>query len=244
MDSEDGCDLGAGGHHGTAVRAANASDGAEFDVAGMVRRARREADLSQRDLAADLGVSSSAVGRWETGDACPSMTMFAAVMGVAGLKVAVVNASDEPVAPMRAEALRDRAGRRRPAHLDVVALESDYVPRYDRPRQHVRVARRPRRDAIRRRCAEGTPIRGVGTAWVAGGDHPDDTDIADQLRRWHEVRRQRQIEFIRSTPSYRQRFVSQKPCYCQVECYENGPCVPECECACEPKTFGNGWLSP
>ena len=42
-------------------------------VPGLIRRVRREADLSQRDLAALLRVDQSLVARWETGALSPSV---------------------------------------------------------------------------------------------------------------------------------------------------------------------------
>ncbi|TBT84327.1 XRE family transcriptional regulator [Propioniciclava sinopodophylli] len=41
-----------------------------LDVQGFIRRVRRRADLSQRGLAAVLGVDQSLVARWETPTAC------------------------------------------------------------------------------------------------------------------------------------------------------------------------------
>lgn len=69
--------------------------GGGLDVAGLVRRARRVADLSQRDLAGVLGVCPSTVAHWETGRRLPDLALFEAVMRLAGLRLQVVVA--EPV---------------------------------------------------------------------------------------------------------------------------------------------------
>jgi len=85
---------------------------------GTVRRIRRTADLSQRELAAELGVSQTTVARWETGKAAPDLETLARMAALAGLRVALVDTLGGPVAPMAEHAVRDGAGRRFPAHLD------------------------------------------------------------------------------------------------------------------------------
>lgn len=51
---------------------------------GLVRRARRAADLSQRDLAARLGVSQSTVARWETGQSSPTLYLVEQMLALSG----------------------------------------------------------------------------------------------------------------------------------------------------------------
>jgi len=87
-------------------------------ASGLVRRCRRSADLSQRDLADRLGVSQSRVARWETGRTSPTCDELAAVASVAGWEVALVDTDHARMTPMRDDAVRDRAGRRYPAHVD------------------------------------------------------------------------------------------------------------------------------
>lgn len=87
------------------------------DTSGYVRRARRLADLSQRDLAEALETPQSRISRIESGQPL-SVDEFARVLTIAGLRIAVVDEHGTEVAPMPADVLRDRAGRRRPAHLD------------------------------------------------------------------------------------------------------------------------------
>jgi len=92
-----------------------------FDTSGHVRRARRLADLSQRDLATRAGLAQSSVARIETGRDV-SVRDLARLLAAAGLKLVVVDGQGRMVSPMPADVHRDEAGRRRPAHLDVHAL--------------------------------------------------------------------------------------------------------------------------
>lgn len=91
------------------------------DVSGLIRRVRRLVKLSQRDLAERLGVSQSAVAKWETGRTSPSARMLARVLDLARLTLAAVKADGERVPPMKSVAARDAAGRRYPAHTYVWA---------------------------------------------------------------------------------------------------------------------------
>ena len=59
-------------------------------MAGLVRRARRVADLSQRDLAVLLGVCQATVAHWETGRRAPGLRDFEGLLRLAGLQLLVV----------------------------------------------------------------------------------------------------------------------------------------------------------
>ena len=86
---------------------------------GLVRRVRRRLDVSQRGLAEILGVEASRVARWETGRTPPGVGELEAVLALVGLRLVAVDAEGEVVDPMSEEAVRDRAGRRYPAHADL-----------------------------------------------------------------------------------------------------------------------------
>jgi transcriptional regulator with XRE-family HTH domain len=94
---------------------------ADDEISGLVRRVRRLAKLSQRELAHDVGVSQSAVAKWETGRTTPSARMLARILDVAQLRLVAVGLEGEQVAPMKPVAARDAAGRRYPAHTFVWA---------------------------------------------------------------------------------------------------------------------------
>lgn len=97
------------------------SELASADVSGMIRRVRRLGGCSQRELAEQLGVSQSAVAKWETGRTTPSSSMLARVLAVAKLRLAPVDETGERVTPMNHVAARDAVGRRYPAHASVWA---------------------------------------------------------------------------------------------------------------------------
>jgi transcriptional regulator with XRE-family HTH domain len=73
----------------------------------MLRRIRRTADVSQRELAAMLGVAQSTVGRWEAGETSPDLETGARLARIAGLRLALVDVDDRVVAPMAEDAVRD-----------------------------------------------------------------------------------------------------------------------------------------
>ena len=87
-------------------------------VPGMLRRIRRRADLAQRDLAREMGVSQSTVARWETGETSPRADLLVEMARRAGLRVALLDAEGVVVPGMQDVAGRDRGGRRYPAHVD------------------------------------------------------------------------------------------------------------------------------
>ncbi|MEQ6898501.1 helix-turn-helix domain-containing protein [Microbacterium sp. KR10-403] len=91
-----------------------------LDTSGFVRRARRLADLSQRELAERIGAKQPRVSAIE-GGADLSVQMFMGILATAGLRLTVVDVEGNPVEPMPDDVFHDRAGRRRPAHLDVHA---------------------------------------------------------------------------------------------------------------------------
>lgn len=70
----------------------------QFDAPGLLRRARRIADLSQRDLAARAGVSANAVARVELGADTTIETMVK-LFAAAGMRLVAVDQSGRPFDP-------------------------------------------------------------------------------------------------------------------------------------------------
>ena len=92
-----------------------------YPIEGLVRRARRIAGLSQREMARLAEVSPATVGRVEAGSLVPSVDVLERLLGVADLRIAVVDRDGRVVLPMRTwDGTLDGAGRRYPAHLDTI----------------------------------------------------------------------------------------------------------------------------
>lgn len=96
---------------------------APFDLCGVLRRIRRTADLSQRQLADAAGLSLSAVAHAEAGTRDLPATALARAAETAGLRLTLVDDAGAEVRGMHPDGVRDRGGRRFPAHLDTVLSE-------------------------------------------------------------------------------------------------------------------------
>lgn len=150
---------------------------------GLVRRVRRRLDVSQRGLAQILGLEASRVARWETGRTSPSVAELEAVLALADLTLVAVDLQGEIVDPMSEEAIRDRAGRRYPAHADLRAV-GWWTPRdsWLTPREL---------DEDRRSAAAGDPRIFYGLGWLRDLerhfygvplDHPTLAEVVESLR--------------------------------------------------------------
>jgi transcriptional regulator with XRE-family HTH domain len=89
-----------------------------FDLCGVLRRIRRSADLSQRELASAAGLSVSAVAHAEAGTRDLPSRALARAAELAGLRLALLDAEGREVPGMDPDGARDGTGRRLPAHLD------------------------------------------------------------------------------------------------------------------------------
>jgi transcriptional regulator with XRE-family HTH domain len=87
-----------------------------------LRKLRRLADLSQRELSARSGVALATVVRIEAGSgADPRLSTVSRLAAAAGLRLLVCDAVNRPIAPQSDafDICRDLGDRRLPAHLDV-----------------------------------------------------------------------------------------------------------------------------
>lgn len=92
-----------------------------FPFEGIVRRTRRIADMSQRELARAAGTSHTTIGRIESGTLVPAFDLLRRILAVAQLWLVVVDAEGHVVLPMRdLPDTRDGAERRYPSHLDTI----------------------------------------------------------------------------------------------------------------------------
>jgi HTH-type transcriptional regulator/antitoxin HipB len=198
--------------------------GAPFDVPGHLRRARRLADLSQRELAGHLAVSASTVARWEVEGAAISVRALDQVLRLAGLSLCVLDQGGRPVLPVSPDAVRDNAGRRFPAHLDVVPPDQRPAnrglgPRWDRRPARGWYALRTTRDG----AAAGDQDR---TVEHPTEEHPTEEELA--FRRRPSVRH----ATTRRVPTTT---ATELPCECLDDCPDHPACPTRCPCQCEPR---------
>ncbi|MGW5240026.1 helix-turn-helix domain-containing protein [Monashia sp. NPDC004114] len=189
-----------------------------FEGPGFIRRVRRLADLSQRDLAASLGVSPATVGRLESGKAKLDAGTFATILGLAGLRLAVLDEVGREVRPVPPDTLVDNGGRRFPSHLDArppgdqPPLDRGIDPRKGKPPATGWFDGRTQRDL--RRARKGVP-----------DDHPT---VGGELEK-RRVERAERLERARRAG----RAAPLPECECLDECFE-ALCLADCPCQCEP----------
>ena len=99
---------------GRAARESSLPDRDRYRSATIVRRVRREADRSQRELAIATGLSVSWVARVEAGTAMPASLQFESLLALAGWRLAVLDA-ETPGDPPAARVRPGPEGRRWPA---------------------------------------------------------------------------------------------------------------------------------
>jgi transcriptional regulator with XRE-family HTH domain len=205
-----------------------------FDVSGALRRIRRLADLSQRELAEQLGVSKSAVAAAESGTRGLDLDVLTRAADLAGLRLALLDGTGEEVTPMDDDTVRDRAWRHFPAHLDTVYSEerwSYFEHRLDRPVPwYTFVRHRAGRDALR--GATGPP-----------DDHllpqPGDSPAERRARRMQEARRRYGEELHRRREAGELAPPEEWTCTCPAPCDElddfGGRPVhaDDCTCRCD-----------
>jgi transcriptional regulator with XRE-family HTH domain len=207
---------------------------ADFDLGGALRRIRRRADLSQRQLAEECAVSQSVIARAERGLRDVPVALLQRAAALAGLRLALLDEHGAEITGMSPDAVRDRQGRLFPAHLDTVSSDQRshrYEERYYRPRPWYTVDRdRAARDAYRRQL--GTPDDHLVER---PGESPWERAEADRLaaaaRRRDDLQRRFLAGELRDTG---QDWV----CTCPPECAEldrgERPVhAPDCPCGCD-----------
>lgn len=207
---------------------------ASFDVAAVLRRIRRTADLSQRELAARCGVAGSVIAHAEAGRRSLALEVLITAAELAGLRLALLDETGTEVHGMADEAVRDFGRRRFPAHLDTRHGDERWwhgPERYSRGQPWYTFDRdRGRRDAYR--DVRGTP---EDQQLPHAGDSPADRRAARQ-----RTARQRQREDVE-----RRRAAGALPraepftCTCPAACDELDDWAgrpvhaDECRCGCD-----------
>jgi HTH-type transcriptional regulator/antitoxin HipB len=188
----------------------------DFDLAGAVRRIRRRADLSQRELADRCAVSQSAIARVENGSQDLSVRVLVAAARLAGLRLVLVDADGEEVTGMAENTVRDMGGRRFPAHLDTRYSDEGWwhdAHRYSRHRPwYTFDRRRDLRDQYRRWA--GTP---EDHQRPEPGDSPAEREAARRQDYWRLRAEKRERRFLAGDFAHRpDAFV----CSCPDDCDE------------------------
>jgi transcriptional regulator with XRE-family HTH domain len=92
-----------------------------YPLSEIIRRVRRTADLSQRELAKHANVSPATVGTLERGTGTPSLAVLQRVLQAANYQLVVIDEGGRLVLPLVVwQDTADGAGRRYPAHLDTI----------------------------------------------------------------------------------------------------------------------------
>jgi transcriptional regulator with XRE-family HTH domain len=86
--------------------------------ADLVRTVRRVRRLSQRELAAHVGVPPSTIDRIEAGRSDPRLGTLVRILAAVDLRLVVINSHRRVIDIDRDPHVRDHGGRQTPAHLE------------------------------------------------------------------------------------------------------------------------------
>jgi transcriptional regulator with XRE-family HTH domain len=206
-----------------------------FDLCGVLRRIRRTADLSQRELASAAGLSVSAVAHAEAGTRDLPSRALARAAELAGLRLALLDEDGREIPGMDADGARDTTGRRLPAHLDTQHTDEvadRWTHRPDRQQPWFTFGLdRAARD--RQRARAGTPDdHGIPVA----GDSPADRARARRRAAWR-AREDPRLQRLAAMPW--RPLDDGFTCACPPECDEvdDGSGPPRhaavCPCGCD-----------
>jgi transcriptional regulator with XRE-family HTH domain len=206
-----------------------------FDLPGILRRIRRLADLSQRELADVCGLSQSAVAQAESGRRDLPTGALARAAACAGLRIALVDGDGHQIHGMSPDSVLDLSGRRFPAHLDTHHSDERwwrFEHRFHRPRPWFTFDRdRAGRDSWRQET--GTPDDHLSPGPCDSPQERRAQRVRDARRRETEDRRRRLLagEFATLDVGFR--------CTCPGRCDElddrsGKPIHAEgCPCLCD-----------
>jgi transcriptional regulator with XRE-family HTH domain len=207
----------------------------DFDLGGCLRRIRRLADLSQRQLSTHVGISKTALAAAEAGTRDLPATTLARAATLAGLRLTLLDDHGHEVAGMTARSARDAADRRFPAHLDTIhsdEVASRWEHRPSRPRPWFTFTL-DRNSRDRARDRGGIPDdHHVPEA----GDSPQDRIAARRRGHWRRRAEDRERRFLAGEfREVRENF----RCTCPPQCddlddYSSRPVhAAGCPCSCD-----------
>ncbi len=190
--------------------------------------------MSQRQLADAVGLSPAAVAHAEAGTRDLPATALARAAETAGLRIALLDGSGVEVRGMHPDGVRDRSGRRFPAHLDTV-LSDERASRWE----HRPLLRQPTYTFDRR-----DPWADEGSrAQSRPDDHlvpqPGDSPAERAAARQREARQRREDERARRVAAGELRPTEPFTCTCPPACDElddwSGRPVhaEQCPCSCD-----------
>jgi transcriptional regulator with XRE-family HTH domain len=206
-----------------------------FDLCGALRRIRRTADLSQRELASAAGLSVSAVAHAEAGSRDLPVGALVRAAAAAGLRLALLDAEGREVPAMSGTSVRDSSLRRFPAHLDTRRSDENvwlYEPRRDRPETSFTFSR-DRRSRDVARGVRGTPEDHHPDR---PGDSPREREAARRREYWRERAAERERAFLAGELRHA---AEPLDCACPAACealddYSGRPVhAPACPCRCD-----------
>ena len=206
-----------------------------FDLPGALRRVRRSADMSQREVAAAAGISASAVAKAESGTRDLPTSLLARIAEVAALRLALVDGNGRELGPMSDVAVRDTSGRRFPAHLDTRYGDEGW---WHGPDRHYRT--QPRYTFDRCRDLRDQTRERVGTPEdhqrPKPGDSPKQRAEVRSRARWAARTAERERRFLAGEFADDREAFS---CTCPAECDDlddrSGKPVhaDDCRCHCD-----------
>jgi transcriptional regulator with XRE-family HTH domain len=207
-----------------------------FDLPGLLRRIRRTADASQRELADRLAVSKSAIAAAESGAGGLDARDLARAAEVAQLRLTVVDVDGREVTGMAGGAVRDQGGRRFPAHLDTRYGDEDWWhgdERYSREQPWYTFDRlRYTRDHWRDRL--GTP---ADHQLPQPGDSPAERRAARRREVERRARRRQEEELARrragELPERPEWTCTCPPLCAELDTGERPRHAPDCPCGCD-----------
>jgi transcriptional regulator with XRE-family HTH domain len=206
-----------------------------YDLPGALRRVRRTADLSQRELARLVGVSKSCIGAAESGSSGFDVRVLARAAALAGLRLALLDPEGCEIEGMAEGTVRDGAARRFPAHLDTRYSDERWwhgPHRYDRIQPWYTFDRdRRTRDTWRERTGMPEDHQVPGP-----GDSPRDRAERRRRERARVAAEERDRRFLAGEfADVDLRFDCSCPDLCDDLDDRSGEPVhaPECACGCD-----------